>query len=51
MQIKKGDIVRSDNRRGNGFVHYILPDNTASVEFLNGWREWIHVNNLTKVEV
>lgn len=54
MGIKKGDVVQScvmGDTIGNGFVHYILDDGTAFVEFGIYGKVWTHVDHLTKVEV
>lgn len=51
--VAKGDTVRSrcGEFKGNGFVHYILPDGTALVEIANRLRLWAHVDGLLKAEV
>lgn len=51
--IAKSDIVRSrvmGVSGGHGFVHYILPDNMACVEFPVWGKTYIHTNDLEKVE-
>lgn len=52
--ISKGDTVRSSTVAaiaGNGFVHYILPDGMAMVEFAAGRKAYIHTDNLTTVDL
>jgi len=50
--VAKGDTVRSrwGEFKGNGFVHYILPDGMALVEIANRLRLWTMVDSLQKVE-
>lgn len=52
MSIKKDSTVRvkGDTWRGLGFVHYILPDGMALVEFQMGIREWIFTYDLIAEE-
>lgn len=53
MTVRKGDIVRSrlmKQTAGNGFVHYILPDNMACVEFAIWGKTFIPVSELEKVQ-
>ena len=50
--VSKGDVVRSRTTAasaGNGFVHYILPDGMAMVQFPVWGKAYIHTGDLEKV--
>jgi|LauGreDrversion4_2_1035121.scaffolds.fasta_scaffold316155_3 hypothetical protein len=49
--VSKGDTVRSDRIGECGFVHYILPDSMAMVQFPIWGRTFVHTQELEKVEV